>query len=172
MAATGNSCFSWSISKYLLLWNYFAKMNRNLVGSGLKLLKAEWKVSDTIADRKRTITGENRRLPAFSDVRGPLLRGHLSYKATFLFTITNWFDKVNPEVKKWRYSITSILLIFFSWEQKNCPWAGGWENVNTIISSRVDGSTDFCCSSLGVMSENLMSKDSVREWGEVLWVYG
>jgi hypothetical protein len=33
----------WSISKYLLLWNYFAKMNRNLVGSVLKLLKAEWK---------------------------------------------------------------------------------------------------------------------------------
>jgi DNA topoisomerase VI subunit A len=25
---------------------------------------------------------------------------------------------------------------------------------------------------LGVMSENLMSKDSVREWGEFSWVYG
>ena len=24
---------------------------------------------------------------------------------------------------------------------------------------------------LGVMSENLMSKDSIREWGEFPWVY-
>ena len=24
---------------------------------------------------------------------------------------------------------------------------------------------------LGVMSENLMSKDSIREWGEFSWVY-
>jgi hypothetical protein len=44
----------WSISKNLLLWNCFAKMSRNLVGSTygmfcilLSFLKAEWKVSDT-----------------------------------------------------------------------------------------------------------------------------
>ena len=33
MAATGNSCLDWTISKNLLLWNCFANMNWNLVGS-------------------------------------------------------------------------------------------------------------------------------------------
>jgi hypothetical protein len=42
----------WSISKNLLIWNCFAKMNRYLVGTTygrfcIKFLKAEWKVSDT-----------------------------------------------------------------------------------------------------------------------------
>jgi len=36
----------WSISKNLLIWNCFAKMNR-YEGSVLSFLKAEWKVSDT-----------------------------------------------------------------------------------------------------------------------------
>ena len=129
-------------------------MNPNLVGSVLRLLKAEWKVSNTgsahwasvffsLKYSRQEKDNNRRKLPAFSDIRGLLLRGHLSYKATF--SLHN--NKLIWQGKPWGEKITSILLVFFSWEQKNSPWAGGWENVNTIISSRVNGSTDFCCSS-------------------------
>ena len=51
MAVIGSSCFRLVDLKNLLFWNFFAKMNRNLVGSRegsvLSFLKAEWKVSDT-----------------------------------------------------------------------------------------------------------------------------